>query len=81
MANVHPLKTYRETHVPKLSQADLARKLGVGRPTVYRWEIGTRNIDEDLLPRVSQLTGIPAKELRPDAVEKYESIYEAEQAQ
>jgi DNA-binding transcriptional regulator YdaS (Cro superfamily) len=71
----HPLKTFRDAHTPKLSQAALAEILGVARLTVNRWENGDRKIDPDLVPVVSEKTGIPAKDLRPDIVEKHIATY------
>jgi transcriptional regulator with XRE-family HTH domain len=65
----HPLKAYREAQSPPLSQAALAKQLGVDRVTVARWEIGKRRIDTSSLPEISAKTGIPAKELRPDIAE------------
>jgi transcriptional regulator with XRE-family HTH domain len=70
----HPLKTYRETRDPKLSQAALAELLGVTRHTVLRWENGGRKIDEKKVFSVAKITGIPAKELRPDLVERLEQL-------
>lgn len=75
MQGTHPLKSYREKQTPKLSQAALADRLGVARLTVIRWETGERKIDQSLLPGVSEKTGIPAKELRPDLIEKHEEIF------
>ena len=43
--------------------------LNVSRPTVNRWESGARKVDDDKLQEVSQRTGIPPAELRPDLVE------------
>lgn len=68
MQSDHPLKSYRESQTPKLTPADLARLLGVGRSTVHRWESGDRMPDVDLLPRITERTGIPARELRPDLI-------------
>jgi transcriptional regulator with XRE-family HTH domain len=65
----HPLKAYRESQTPRLSQAALAEKLGVIRTTLARWESGARKIDASKLLAVSAETGIPAKELRPDLAE------------
>lgn len=70
MATDHPLKTFRKSQVPPLSQGDLAGQLGVVRETVARWESGIRKIDEVLLPRVAKLTRIPPQELRPDLAER-----------
>lgn len=69
MEDVHPLRAYRETQEPPLSQNSLAEKLGVVRETVARWESGTRKIDEQKLSEVSRVTGIPAAQLRPDLAE------------
>jgi transcriptional regulator with XRE-family HTH domain len=75
MQAISPLKTYRQSQTPKLSQEALAKKLGVTRLTVTRWESGSRKIDPGLVPLVAERTGIPAKELRPDIVEKHLEIY------
>ena len=66
MESIHPLKIFRETQEPPLSQQELAELLGVKRETVNRWESGKRRIDEDRLPAVSEKTGIPKTRLRPD---------------
>lgn len=75
MHGIHPLKTYRETQTPRLSQAGLASKLGVARLTVLRWETGERKINPSLIPEVTKQTGIPAKELRPDLIESHEKLF------
>ena len=49
-----------------MSQAQLGQEFGVAAETVYRWEKGRRKIGLRLLPLVSQFTGIPREELRPD---------------
>ena len=74
MDNDHPLKTYRDSQNPRLSQDDFAKMVPVSRPTVHRWETGARKIDEDLLPRIVEITGIPAKELRPDLEERLQKL-------
>lgn len=75
----HPLKDHRLSKEPRQSQAALAKQLGVSRLTVVRWENGKRQIDERLLADVEQKTGIPAKELRPDLVEKLERLVGGQQ--
>ena len=60
---MHPLVTYRKQHA--LTQKGLAAYLEVARETVARWETG-RRIDDELLPKVSERTGIPRGALRPD---------------
>lgn len=74
MSDAHPLRIYRNSRDPKLSQAGLAEKLDVARLTVLRWENGERKIDKTLLPRVSEVTGIPAKELRPDLLDELQKL-------
>ncbi len=69
MQTVHPLRAYRLSQEPPLSQAQLASLLGVGRPTVFRWESGARKIDDSKVAHVSSVTGISKAELRPDLVE------------
>lgn len=75
MDKIHPLRAYRERHQPPLSRAKLADELGVGRPTLFRWESGARKIDAERLPEITQKTGIPAKELRPDLYEQSEKLF------
>lgn len=66
METIHPLKAFRERQRPRLSQKQLGEQIGVTRTTVARWETGKRNVDDDLLPKVSQVTGISPSKLRPD---------------
>lgn len=73
MERNHPLTAFRKAR--GLTPAGLANLLEVSRPTIFRWESGEREIDEALLPRVTEKTGIPAKELRPDLAEKYERLF------
>lgn len=67
-----PLKSFRYSQTPPMTPAALAKLLGVSRPTVFRWETGARKIGVDSLEVVSQKTGIPKRELRPDLFEKLE---------
>jgi transcriptional regulator with XRE-family HTH domain len=57
MSVQHPLTTYRERQ--ELSQAELAKKLGVDPSTVNRWERWERAPRRRDLPRLSKLTGLP----------------------
>lgn len=66
--DTNPLKAFREAQ--NISQAELARLLGVSRSIAHRWETGERNIGPDSLAAVSSKTGIPKKVLRPDLAEK-----------
>lgn len=52
-----------------MTRAALARDLSVSKTTITRWEERKRRIDEDKVPHVAKITGIPAKELRPDLAE------------
>jgi len=65
----HPLKTFRGSQKPRLSQKQLADLLGVSRTTVARWETGTRRIGGELLHTISKQTGISKRKLRPDLAE------------
>lgn len=69
MIETHPLKSYRERQDPPLSQQALAEKLDVDRLTIHRWETNKRKPGLDHLPKITERTGIPARELRPDLVE------------
>ena len=61
------LKSFRKDR--GLSPTQAAALVPVSRSTWFRWESGIRKIDDPLLPTMIKLTGIPAKELRPDLVE------------
>jgi transcriptional regulator with XRE-family HTH domain len=63
---IHALKAFREKHDPPLSQQQLADRLKVSRVTVTRWESGARKVDEELISKVSEETGIRPRDLRPD---------------
>lgn len=58
------LQTYLEKDDVK--QVALARRLHVTRWTIRRWSKGTTPIPVDVLPRLSDATGIPISDLRPD---------------
>jgi transcriptional regulator with XRE-family HTH domain len=69
MERAHPLQDFRKRQKPPMSRPALARFLEVSRMSVLRWEKGRQKIDGDLLPKVSEKTGIPKSVLRPDLVE------------
>lgn len=58
------MKAYRAAK--GLSRRELAAQLEISRMAIWRYEEGGRDIDEDVLPRVVKLTGIPATVWRPD---------------
>lgn len=66
MAELSELKDFRARHKPRLSQGDLGLKVGVSRMTVFRWEKGIRKIEDEKVPLVAKVTGIPPNVLRPD---------------
>jgi transcriptional regulator with XRE-family HTH domain len=67
MTEKHPLKVLADYRAAaKKTQADLAQDLGVAVMTVSRWETGDRKIGIKTLSLVSEKTGLPKRELRPD---------------
>lgn len=74
MDGSHPLKAFRENHEPPLSRAELASLLGVSRFTVHRWEEGDRKINRELVPTISEKTGISPRDLRPDLAEIIDGV-------
>lgn len=75
VSDKHPIKAYRERQMPPLSQGQLGKDIGVTRFTILRWEKGWP-IDVEKLSDVVKVTGIPAKELRPDITDKLERLEE-----
>ena len=73
MDAIHPIRAYRERQTPRLSQQQLGEKIGVTRFTIMRWEGGSP-IDDERLDDVVRETGIPAKELKPDLIEKLQKL-------
>jgi len=66
MDHIHPLQAFREKQTPPLSQRQLADMLGVSTAAISRWEAGERKPDGELVPMISEKTGISPAELRPD---------------
>ena len=60
----HPLVRYRE--VAGLSQADLARRVGVDKSTINKIEQGSRPASPRLAVRIEAATGISRAIIRPD---------------
>lgn len=59
----HPIKAYRETQTPPMSQEEFGKLVGVTSITVSRWETGTRGIHRNYWEPISAKTGIPIPKL------------------
>jgi transcriptional regulator with XRE-family HTH domain len=66
MEAVHPIRAYRLSQKPPLSLVALAKRIGVAKGTLSRWETRMRVPDHALVPAISAQTGIPPAVLRPD---------------
>lgn len=62
----HPLKIFRHSFTPKKSLESLAKSVGRSKATLCRIEKGRQSVPDDLLEKLCNATGIPARELRPD---------------
>lgn len=67
----HPLKQYRESR--QLSQAKIARQLGVTQGTVAHWERGIREISTDNALTIEERFNIPAEKLCKTLI-RYEEL-------
>lgn len=56
-----------------VKQVELARSLGVTRFTIRRWANGQTPIPVDVMDKLSETTGIPVPDLRPDLARKFGS--------
>jgi transcriptional regulator with XRE-family HTH domain len=70
----NPVKSYRLRAGMKVRQ--LAEKWGTSFATLSRIENGMQRIPENLLPVISEATGISPAELRPDLVKRSEKLSE-----
>lgn len=64
MTRIRPLPEltkYREDL--GLSRGKLAESMGVSAVTIWRWETGERRPARKYVPKVAEMTGIPAVEL------------------
>jgi len=64
MEGAHPLKEWRSRK--GLNQEAAAQQLGLKAPTLCRFEKGNRRPSPRLAKKISEKTGIPKSELRPD---------------
>lgn len=70
-------KWRRDNNLSLDKVCDLIAEQGLDRPSaakVSRIEWG-QNAPLDLLPALEAITGIPAKEIRPDLAEKFEKVF------
>lgn len=77
MSGIPELGDFRRRQTPPLSLAGFGKLIGVDRATVFRWETGTRKPDEKNLPKIMEVTGLPAHVLRPDLVARAALFVEA----
>ncbi len=68
--SVHPLKDYRVANGVTLE--NLAKSLDTTKATLSQIETGKRLVSRELLPKIREVTGIPAKTLRPDLAEIFD---------
>lgn len=73
MEGIHPIKAWRESQQPRLTVEAAAERLEVTKATVSRWENWKRMVDRQLVPKVSRVTGIPRRDLRPDWADTMEA--------
>lgn len=59
----HPLRSFRESRSPPLSQDELASLLGVTKAAISRWETGERFPERDLWSKIREITGVGIEEL------------------
>lgn len=65
------LRTFRDNHDPRLTLRAAGELVGVSKVTWHRWEEGQRKVDPDLVPILSEKTGISPAVLRPDLAETF----------
>lgn len=63
MSQSHPLKAFRESRTPRLTQEELAQMLGVTKTSISRWEAGERFPERELWPRIKEVTGVEPNDL------------------
>lgn len=68
----HPLRVYRDS--VDLSLAALAAQAGTSKATLSRFENGKQTISVELSERLSTITGISPRKLRPDIVDLAERL-------
>lgn len=66
MKPLRAITEYRENQDPPMSREQLGKLLSVNRATVFRWEDGTRRPNRTQVLKLMKVTGLPARDLRPD---------------
>jgi transcriptional regulator with XRE-family HTH domain len=67
MAGTHPLRKFRLSQKPALTQEALGKEIGVTGQTVWRWENGDRQVSREYLSKIKEVTGI-----RPSTILEFE---------
>ncbi len=57
------IRQLRETQTPPLKRQELAVEFGVDPTTVYRWETGATEIDDDTKRRLAKRFGVSIEHL------------------
>jgi transcriptional regulator with XRE-family HTH domain len=71
------IRAFRLSHSPRLSVEDLGNQVGRSKATISKIENGLQLPSPKVAKALSEITGIPAKELRPDLAEIMEINAEA----
>ncbi len=61
---IHPLRSYREA--TGITLDELSIRIGTTKATLSQIETGKRLVSQELLPKIREVTDIPARVLRPD---------------
>lgn len=73
MKPLRAITAYRESQTPPMSREQLGKLLRVNRATVFRWEDGTRRPSQTQVLKLMKITGLPARDLRPDLAAVFEA--------
>jgi len=61
---MHPIKAALRNQVPRMSQAQLARRLGIGEATISRWLNGKETPPENFFSMSADILGVSESSLR-----------------
>lgn len=68
------IRDYRLSQKPRMPQEDLAVKVGITKASLSRIESGKLPLSIDLAQKISEATGIPFRDLRPDLAAMVEGL-------